>query len=502
MNDSSSVTQFIWLLLIAFFVALIARRFKMPYALALVVTGLIIGFRHLLPQAHLEPSVLFTVFLPPLLFESAINLRVAALRQDWKPIAIYTLAGTVASTFIVGLLTAWTLRIPLAAGLVFGALISTTDPISVIAIFKRLGAGRRLTLIMEAESLFNDGIGVMLFTVMLAAVAGGSISIGSGLTQFLQLMVGGAILGTTIGLLASRVHFELDDHLIEITLTTVVAFGSYLIAETIHVSGVMAVVSAGIAIGNYGMATAMSPGTRLAVVAFWEYMAFVVNSIVFLLVGVEMAYVGWKNHVGFTVAAIGFVLLGRAAIYPISLLVNRVGGNVPRSWQHVLCWGGLRGALSMALALALSHTFPARDALIAGTFAVVLFSLLAQGTTVGLLLNRLGLADAQRHEPKDQRVLAGEVVAVQAALAELDRLRSHEAPPELVSRTADAELSRKTDYAGRIAVRFAAESPHSFASAGEAGAGNGAGSRKKRLSGSGASGLAGSRRLALTWLPH
>ncbi|KAG8526634.1 uncharacterized protein KY384_008063 [Bacidia gigantensis] len=426
---STSISQFIWLLLIAFFVALIVRRFKIPYALALVVTGLLIGFRHLLPQAHLEPSALFTVFLPPLLFESAINLRLGALHQDWKPIAIYTLAGTVASTFIVGCLTAWMLHIPLAAGLVFGALISTTDPISVIAIFKRLGAGRRLTLIMEAESLFNNDTAVVLFTVMLAAVAGGSISIGSGVGQFLQLMVGGALLGTSIGVIASRVHFELDDHLIEITLTTLVAFGSYLIAETIHVSGVMAVVTAGIAIGNYGMPSAMSPGTRLAVVAFWEYLAFVVNSIVFLLVGVEVAYVGWKHHIAFTVGAIGFVLLGRAAIYPLSLLVNRVGGSVPRAWQHVLFWGGLRGALSMALALGLSRDFPARDALVAGTFGVVLFSLLAQGTTVGPLMKRLGLCGPERHELKDQRVLAGEMVAVQAALAELERLRSHEAHP-------------------------------------------------------------------------
>ena len=445
MDNSTGVSQIIWLLLIAFFVALLARRFKVPYALALVVTGLVIGFRHLLPQAHLEPALLFTVFLPPLLFESALHLRLKALREDWKPIAIYTLAGTVAATFIVGGLMAWTLHIPLAAGLVFGALVSPTDPISVIAIFKRLGAGKRLTLIMEAESLFNDNVAVVLFTVMLAAAAGSKMSFAAGVGAFLHLMMGGAVLGGGIGMLASRVHFELDDHLIELTLTTVVAFGSYLIAESLHVSGVMAVVAAGLAIGNYGMMTAISPGTRLAITAFWEYMAFIVNSLVFLLIGVEVAYVHWMNRIPLTLGAIVFVLLGRAAIYPISLLVNWIGGDVPRSWQHVLVWGGLRGALSMALVLGLSRDFPARDALIGSTFGVVLFSLLVQGMTVGPLLRKLNLSGVQHEEPKDQRVLASEVVANQAALAELERLRANEAHPnwsvELLTQSYRARLT-------------------------------------------------------------
>ena len=200
-----NVTPFFWLILIAFIVALAARRAKFPYALALVLTGLALGATRLLPHVRLDPSLLFTVFLPPLLFESAIHLRAEALKRDWKPIGIYTLAGTISSTFIVGGLTAWVLGIPLAAGCVFGALISTTDPISVIAIFKRLGAGKRLTLIMEAESLFNNDTAVVLFTVMMGVMAGGKISFAQGVGQFIQLVAGGAVLGGGIGLLASRV---------------------------------------------------------------------------------------------------------------------------------------------------------------------------------------------------------------------------------------------------------------------------------------------------------
>jgi len=429
-QTSQNVTSFFWLLLTAFIVTLIARRIKVPYALALVVTGLVIGFSRLLPHVHLEPTLLFTVFLPPLLFESAINLRIEPLKRDWKPIAIYTLAGTILSTFLVGGLTSVTLRMSLPAALVFGALISTTDPISVIAIFKRLGAGRRLSLIIEAESLFNNDTAVVLFTVMMAAVTGGKVSTFGSIFLFLRLVVGGALLGGALGALASRIHYELDDHLIEITLTTVVAFGSYLAAEALGVSGVMAVVTAGLVIGNYGMPTAMTPGSRLAVTAFWEYAGYVVNSLVFLLIGIEVAYVHWANQIGLTCLMVVIVLIGRAGIYPLSLLVNRLKGDIPLAWQHILFWGGLRGALSMALVLGLSPTFPQREALIAGTFGVVLFSLLVQGTTVGPLLKRLGLTRSPAENPREQRRLAGEILACEAALFELERFRRIEAHPD------------------------------------------------------------------------
>lgn len=428
-GSAQGISPYFWLVLIAFVVALLARRVRIPYPLALVITGLVIGAPRLLPQAHLDPHLLFAVFLPPLLFESAINLRAQALRRDWKPIAIYTLAGTVLSTFIVGGLSSKALHLPLATALVFGALISTTDPISVIAVFRRLGAGRRLTLIIEAESLFNNDTAVVLFAVMMTAVAGGRLSVWSGLWQFLRLSVGGAAVGAGIGLLASRVHHDLDDHLVEITLTTVVAFGSYICAEALHVSGVMAVVAAGLVIGNVGMSLAMSPGTQLAVTSFWEYAAFVVNSVVFLLIGIEVAYVHWADRVLPALAAVVIVLVARSAIYPLSVVVNWLGGDVPRSWQHILYWGGLRGALSMALALGLGPAFPQRETVVAATFGVVLFSLLAQGLTIGSLLTRLGLSGVPAAETAEHRKLEGDILACEAALAELDRTRSSEAHP-------------------------------------------------------------------------
>lgn len=426
-HAGADFTQFFTLILIALVVALAARRLKIPYALALVVTGLAVGISRLLPQVHLDPVVLLTIFLPPLLFESALHLRIDELRGNWKPITIYTLAGTILSTFIIGGLMAWMLRLPLNIALVFGALISTTDPISVITIFKKLGAGRRLTLIMEAESLFNDGMGVVLFTVFVGIALGARSLPIMNILQFAQLVAGGVLVGAVIGLVASRIHYEIDDHLIEITLTSVVAFGSYLLAEKLHTSGVMAVVAAGLVIGNYGMPATMSAGTRLAVTAFWEYSTFVVNSIVFLLIGIEVAHVDWINKIWLTIGAIFIVLSGRAAIYPLSFLVNRLKGDIPLAWQHVFVWGGLRGALSMALVLGLRQDFPHRSELIAATFGVVLFSLLVQGMTVGTLIRKLGLTGEKSSEPKDQRRLASEIMACEAALFELNRIRAMEA---------------------------------------------------------------------------
>jgi CPA1 family monovalent cation:H+ antiporter len=436
-QGSPDITSLFWLLLIAFVVAIMARRLRVPYALTLVVTGLVIGAPRLLPHVRLEPQTLMTVFLPPLLFESAINLRIEPLRREWRPIAIYAVIGTIVSTFLVGGLTASVLGIPLRAALVFGALISATDPISVLAVFKRLRADRRLTLIVEAESLFNDGVAVVLFRMLLAAVVGVGATHASplqGFGQFVQTVAGGIAVGAGIGALASRVHGGLDDHLVEITLTSVAAYGAMLAAEALHVSGVIAVVAAGLVVGNYGMQSSMSASTRLAVAAFWEYAAFVVNSLVFLLVGIEASLLNWWQNIGLALGAVGAVLVGRASIYPLSFLVNRLRGNVPLRWQHVLFWGGLRGALSMALVLGLGQAFPHRDKLVAATFGVVLFSLLVQGLTIGPLLRRLGLTEMRTKESEYHR-LASEGLAVEAALRELERLWTTEAYPNWAIKT-------------------------------------------------------------------
>ncbi len=414
---------FFWLLVIATMVAMVARYIRIPYALALVITGLIVSPFHVLSNVVLEPHILFTVFLPPLLFESAINLRVKLLIESWKPVAAYAILGTLVSALIVGFLVSWLLNIPLAVGLVFGALISPTDPISVIAIFKELGVGKRLSLIMESESLFNDGLAIVLFTILVNTASGQEVSLLEGIQSFVTVVVGGAAVGAGIGFAASRLTREFDDHLFEIMLTTIVAFGAFLSAETLGVSGVIAVVAAGLVMGSYGMPSGMSPSTRLAVNSFWEYLAFAVNSIVFLLVGFEVTTVdltiGFKD-VLFAVIA---VLTGRAAaIYLLSPIINKLRGDIPFTWQHVLFWGGLRGAIPMALVLGLVPAFPLRSELLLITFGVVIFSLLAQGLSIKGLIRRLGLAGAGGLL-SEQETLASQIIAIEAALEELDVLR-------------------------------------------------------------------------------
>lgn len=438
-HSGPDTSQFFWLLLIATVVAMLGRRVKIPYALALVITGLVIGAPHLLPEAHLEPHLLFTVFLPPLLFESAIQIRLDPLRRNWAAIGIYALGGTVLSTFIVGGLAAWALRLPLPVALAFGALISTTDPISVVAVFKRLGVGKRLSLIVEAESLFNDGAAVVLFSVLLDLATGGTLSAAKAILQFLIVVVGGAAVGAGIGALASRVTREFDDHLLEIMLTTVVAFGSYLCAEAVHVSGVIAVVTAGLVVGNWGMQTGMSPTTRLAVSSFWEYAAFIVNSFVFLLLGIEVTVINLWTNIGSLALAVVIVLAGRAAaIYGLSPLVNRARGDISAAWQHVLFWGGLRGALSVALALGLGTQFPHREKLVVLTFGVVLFSLLGQGLTIGRLLKRLGLTEKPTALVDHQRLVCA-TLACDAALREMERLGTKGVLPRAICETVAGE---------------------------------------------------------------
>lgn len=421
-TTSFDFIAFFWLIVLASVVAMIGRYIRVPYALALVITGLIVAPAHIFPQIHLEPHILFTVFLPPLLFESAINMQVSLLKRNLRPIALYALAGTVISAVVVGILVHLFLHISLPIALVFGALISPTDPISVIAIFKELGVGKRLSLIMEAESLFNDGIAVVLFTLLVGYALGEDISVVEGIKTFLVVVLGGMAVGLGIGAAASRLTREFDDHLVEITLTTIVAFGSYLSAEALQVSGVIAVVAAGLVMGSYGMQTGMSPQTRLSVSSFWEYMAFAVNSVVFLLVGFEVTLVNLTAKVPLLLMAIAIVLAGRAiSIYGLSPLANLMRGEVPFKWQHILFWGGLRGAIPMALVLGLSRDFPGRSELVVLTFGVVLFSLLVQGLSIKGLLRKLGLAQTRSLISEHGR-LASEILAVEAGIEELDRL--------------------------------------------------------------------------------
>ncbi len=387
------------LFVVASAVAIAARRVKIPYTVALVLAGLGLGATHAVDGVHLTKELLYSAFLPGLLFEAAYHLPVSALRDNARTILALAVPGVVVAVGATAILVIKSAQAAdLARGFgwshacVFAALIAATDPIAVVSLFKSLGAPQRLAVLIEGESLVNDGTAVVLFTIVYASATGGHLGVMAGALQFAGVMGMGFATGAAVAFAASHVIRRIDEPMIEITLTTIAAYGSFVAAEELHFSGVIATVTAGVVCGNFAAPRGMSPATRVAVESFWEYVAFALNSLVFLLVGIEV-------HVGFLLAqwrpillAFAAVSAGRAlVVFLVAALLRRTPEAIPWQWSLVLTWGGLRGALSMVLALAIPAEFPFRQLIVNMTFGVVLLSIVLQGITVGPLLNALRL---------------------------------------------------------------------------------------------------------------
>ncbi|MBX3135433.1 Na+/H+ antiporter [Candidatus Obscuribacterales bacterium] len=390
------------LTLVAACVAIAVKWIRLPYSIALVVAGLMIGVFHLLPEVHMTPEIILMVFLPALLFEASWNLNLHVLKKCYKPVLAFATIGVFISTIVVGYVIHFLAQVDLLIALMFGAMISATDPISVLAFFKKMGIEKRLVTILEGESLLNDGTAVVLFRILMAsAIAGGALSPTDILVQFTLVTFGGVGLGIAVGAFASWLTRFFDDHLLEITLTIVSAYGAFVGAEHFHVSGVMAVLVAGIIMGNYGSRTHMSPTTRLAVDSFWEYAAFIAESLVFLLIGLQIEInllIKYAPQIGVAIIAI---LAGRfVVIYGLAPFVSTAKYPIPGSWRHLLFWGGLRGSLCMAMALSLPSNFPMRESLMVTTFGVALFTLFVQGLSFEPLVNLLKVSKAKTSDLK------------------------------------------------------------------------------------------------------
>lgn len=423
-------TLIIELLLIVSLVAIVVRRLRVPYTVALVIVGLLITFQQPL-QIDLTPELILALFVPPLVFEAAFHIQFNRLRDNLIPILVLAIPGVLLTTGMVGLIVAAGTNLPLSTAFVFGALISATDPVAVVALFRTLGAPRRLAVLVEGESLFNDGTAIVVFSLMLTAAGAAlksgetapanTLDLGRAIVDFVIVSVGGVGVGGLLGWLLSRLIARLDDYLIETTLTTVLAFGAYLIAERLEFSGVLAVVAAGLINGNIGP-KGMSPTTRIVLFNFWEYLAFVANSLVFLLIGLDVNIPQIAANIGPIAIAVLAVLISRVAIvYGFNWLIGLRGRRVPKPYQHVMFWGGLRGAISLALALSLPASLVGRDLLRVMAFGVVLFTLLAQGTTMQFLLRKLGLV--QRAEEKlDYERRHGRLMAARAARERVEQL--------------------------------------------------------------------------------
>jgi CPA1 family monovalent cation:H+ antiporter len=394
-------TAFILLFAVATAVAIASRRLKIPYTVALVLAGLGLGATQIVPGVHLTKDLLYSVFLPGLVFEAAFHLKLSEFRENARMIFGLAVPGVLVAIGATATLLITSSSLTQVANgfgwshaLVFAALIAATDPIAVVALFKTVGAPRRLTLLIEAESLVNDGTTIVLFTIVYEAVSGGG-GAARGVLEFIEVVGLGLVVGAAVGFAASRLIATVDDAMIEIALTMIAAYGSFVAAEALHSSGVIATVAAGMVCGNFGAPRGMTPAVRVAVESFWEYVAFALNSLVFLLIGLEVPVsrlmLEWRPILLAFIAVLG----GRAfVVFLTSSLLRWTREAVPWRWSLVLTWGGLRGALSMVLALALDPSFSQRDIIVSMTFGVVLLSIVVQGTTTEPLLRALGLTGA------------------------------------------------------------------------------------------------------------
>ncbi len=376
-----------------------ARRLRLPYTVGLVLAGVALAFSPLHTGIRLTHDLIFFLLLPPLLFEAALNIHWPALRRDLLPVLALAVLGVflaaAAVTAGMVLLLGWAV----APAAVFGVLIAATDPVAVIALFRDLGIGGRLLLLVEAESLLNDGVAAVGFAALLAGVAGGAaVSAGAVAHLFLLSAGGGLAIGLAAGLAAIGVAGRTSDSMVETALTAVAAYGSFYTAEHFHASGVLATVAAGLVMGNLGLlrpedTSQLSEAGRTAVGGLWAFAAFLANSLVFLLIGLAVADTPLVRMSRGTIPVVlVLVLAGRAlTVYPVCALFARSRWAVPLRDQHVLWWGGLRGALGLALALALPPDLPRRDDILVATFAVVVFSVVVQGLTMRPWMRVVGL---------------------------------------------------------------------------------------------------------------
>jgi CPA1 family monovalent cation:H+ antiporter len=396
------IVKALGLLVVAILVAIAARRLSLPYTVGLVVAGMTLALSRADLGVRLTHDMIFDLLLPPLLFEAALNLDWRELKRDSAPILLLSIVGVVISAAIVTFGLVWLLHWPLAPALMFGVLIAATDPVAVIALFKDLGVGGRTRLLVESESLFNDGVAAVLFALALSFVGGEAASPASSFLLLLSMSGGGILVGAVVGLAALLIAGRTGDHLVETAVTVTAGYGAFLLAENLHFSGVLATVTAGLVVGALGVYAGnhrlgLSRQGRQFVIEFWEFLAFVANSVIFLLIGTSVSRVPFASlGYGALTFMVFLVLLGRAAtVYPLSLALRGSTAAIPLAGQHILFWAGLRGALALALALSLPENMPMRGAVIIGTFGVVAFSVTVQGLTMPALMRFLGLSGSK-----------------------------------------------------------------------------------------------------------
>lgn len=428
-------TAVVILLAIAAGVAVFSRRSRFPFTVALVLAGFGAALLGEVVAVEASADLILALLVPPLLFEATLNLPWKKLRRELFGVLVLALGGTMVGSLVVGAVVHYALDIPWALSFAFGALISATDPVAVISFFKSLGTPKRLSVLVEGESLFNDAVAVVVFGVAIDVAEGGSFRLAESLGDFFIVSIGGLVVGIVLGYIVSEVVLAgVDDALIETSTTLALAYGSFLLAEEfglligqddLHFSGILAVVAAGLMVGYRGIDNT-SPTTRLTLESFWELLTFIVNSLVFLFIGLTIGLRDLFTEWWPVLLAVVTVLTIRVVlVYGLTYFSGlvRPDRKVPLDYQHVMFWGGLRGAISLALALIIQDNEQLREVVgdeviqtvVVMTFGVVLFTLLVQGLSIAGLIRYLGLAglaqgelDQQTHQAKIHMARAGQ----------------------------------------------------------------------------------------------
>jgi Na+/H+ antiporter len=389
-------------------IATLARRLAIPYPILLTLGGLFLGLVPGVPEVSLAPDLVLLLVLPPLLYAAAWDTTWRDFKGNRRSIALLALGLVLATVGSVAVVAHELVGLDWAPAFVLGAIVSPTDAIAASAVMERLHAPRRLVAILEGESLVNDASGLVAYRFAVAAVLTGRFSVATAAGQFVLLAVGGVLVGVAVGLVLMKVLSRLDDRPVEIVVGLVGAYAAFLLAERVHVSGVLACVSAGL-VGSRLAPRAVRPSTRLDAYAFWETLEFLLNGLVFILLGFQVRGI-WREISDVPTSR----LLLAGAVVPLTVIVTRLLWVFPAAWLPrrlfrrirardpfpgwrplvVIGWAGMRGAVSLALALALPRdgvTFPGRGLVVYLTFCVILFTLVGQGLTLAPLLRGLGM---------------------------------------------------------------------------------------------------------------
>jgi monovalent cation:H+ antiporter, CPA1 family len=453
--------------------AALARVANIPYTIALLILGFGASALGVSRTVGLTQDLVLLVILPALLFQGGANVDLERLRANLLPVVLLAGPGLVVSILLLGVVGRYALGYPLVIALLFAAIILPTDAVSVVAVFDELGAPERLSTVVESESLLNDGVGVVVFTAVLAVAVEASqrgvdpaeftsaaefaqtVGVGIVVASF-----GGLAVGAAAGYLTYRAMVAVSDVMLAVALTVVLAYGSYLLADALGASGAIAAVVAGLFIGDRGETDDLEPRTRITVATTWGFVAFLLNTFLFVLIGLETPLGAFVDNAGLVLVAFLLVFAVRAVVvYPTVALANRwLADSISRSSQHVIVWSGLHASIPIALVLGLPSDLPValREELRVLVFGVAALSLLVQGLSIGALIERLGIVT---RSPADEtyRVLAARLRGVDAALDSARTLHEAERLPrelyEEIHEEYDREKHRLEERLSRLLAR-------------------------------------------------